>query len=138
MIRRFVDWLALTSTERTVILFLTLTLLIGAAIRFYEDAHPQDRKFDYTALDSSFAVFSRSTASDSTLDDGGAERRTVNINAATKAELSGLPGVGDVLADRILRKREELGSFGSVADLQKVKGISNKKFEKIRPLVAVQ
>ena len=138
MIQRLINWLALTPTERNVILFLTLTLVIGAAIRFYQERISPDRQFDYTSVDSTFAVFQKRVASDSIRREQGGPNRIININVATKAELTSLPGIGDVLADRIIRQREEQGEFESISELQKVKGISKKKFEKLKPLIAVQ
>jgi competence protein ComEA len=138
MIQRLINWLALTPTERNVILFLALTLVVGAAIRFYQETVPPNRQFDYTALDSTFAVFQKRLASDSIRQEEGASNRVVNINMATKSELTVLPGIGDVLADRIIRQREEQGEFETISDLQKVKGISKKKFEKLKPFIAVQ
>jgi comEA protein len=138
MIQRLINWLALTPTERNVILFLTLTLVVGAAIRFYQERIPPDRQFDYTSVDSTFAVFQKRVTTDSIRQNDGASNRVVNINIATKAELTSLPGIGAILADRIIRQREEQGEFETISELQKVKGISKKKFEKLKPLVAVQ
>ena len=138
MIQRLINWLSLTPTERNVILFLTLTLVIGAAIRFYQDAYPPNRQFDYSAVDSSFAVFQKRMPSDSLRREASEPNRLVNINLATKAELTGLPGIGDVLADRIISQREEQGGFETISDLQKIKGISKKKLDKLKPLIAVQ
>jgi comEA protein len=138
MIQRLINWLALTPTERNVILFLTLTLVVGAAIRYYQASVPQNRQFDYTSVDSTFAVFQKRLASDSIRQAEGALKRVVNINRATKAELTTLPGIGDALADRIIRQREEQGAFETISDVQKIKGISKKKFEKLKPLIAVQ
>ena len=138
MIQRLINWLALTPTERNVILFLTLTLVVGAAIRYYQESVPPNRQFDYSAVDSTFAVFQKNLASDSIRKEDGASNRVININMATKAELTSLPGIGDALADRIIRQREELGEFETITDLQKIKGISKKKFDKLKLLIAVQ
>jgi comEA protein len=112
--------------------------VIGAAIRFYQERYSPDRQFDYTSVDSTFAVFQKRVTTDSLRQSDGASNRVVNINIATKAELTNLPGIGAVLADRIIRQREEQGEFESISELQKVKGISKKKFEKLKPLIAVQ
>ena len=138
MIQRLINWLALTPTERNVILFLTLTLVIGAAIRSYQDSVPSNRPFDYSAIDSTFAVFQKRAASDSVREEKSSTGLVVNINVANKAQLTSLPGIGDVLADRIIRQREEQGEFETIEDLQRVKGISKKKFEKLKPLIAVE
>ena len=61
----------------------------------------------------------------------------VNINKATAEELDAIRGVGPVLADRIVKFREQNGAFKSVEDLSKVRGISGSKFQKIKNQVAV-
>ncbi len=61
----------------------------------------------------------------------------VNLNAAGEAELQTLPGIGPVLAERIVRYREENGPFATVDDLTGVKGIGEKKLEALRPYVTI-
>lgn len=61
----------------------------------------------------------------------------VNLNTATLQELETLPGIGPVLAQRIIDYREANGPFQSVEDLLKVKGIGASLLEKIRELVEV-
>ena len=55
----------------------------------------------------------------------------ININTAQKQDLIQLPNVGVVTAERIMRYREDFGSFKSADDLLKVKGIGPKTLEKI-------
>ena len=61
----------------------------------------------------------------------------INLNAATLAELDSLPGVGPVLAQRILDAREAQGGFKSVSDLRKVDGIGDSRYEQLKELVVV-
>ena len=61
----------------------------------------------------------------------------VNLNTATLADLDTLPGVGPVLAQRILDAREAQGGFKSVADLRKVDGIGDSRYEQLKDLVTV-
>jgi comEA protein len=138
MLQRFVNWLALTRSEQRVLLFLSATLIVGAGIRLYQETYPTKRQFDYRSIDSSFAVFKEKPAADSVRQKGSPPGQAVNINTATKEELVALPGIGSTLADRIISFRENEGEFGSVEDLQQVKGISKKKLEKLKPHVTVQ
>ncbi len=62
----------------------------------------------------------------------------MNINTASVEELRGLPGVGKTVAERIVSYREANGPFKSPEDLIKVKGIGQKKLEKILPLITVE
>lgn len=61
----------------------------------------------------------------------------VNINSADIEILKTLPGVGDVLGQRILDKREELGKFTSIDQLNDVSGIGDKKFSDIKDKVTI-
>ena len=56
----------------------------------------------------------------------------VHLNTATAAELTALPGVGDITAQRILEYRAAHG-FTSIEDVMKVKGIGKAKFSKMQP-----
>ena len=61
----------------------------------------------------------------------------IDLNRATGHDFEGLPGVGPKLAERILAYRRSIGAFHSLDELQAVKGIGSKTFERIRPLVTV-
>jgi competence protein ComEA len=61
----------------------------------------------------------------------------VDLNTATAAQLEELPGVGPVLAQRIVDWRTEHGRFSSVDELQEVSGVGEKKFADLRPHVRV-
>ena len=60
--------------------------------------------------------------------------RRINVNTATQAELEALPGVGPVIARRIIEGRP----YRSVEELERVKGIGKKRLEEIRPMVAAE
>ena len=76
----------------------------------------------------------RSSASKSTEEKTGFP---VNINTASKKELDALPGIGEVLAQRIIDYRKANGPFSSVDDLIKIKGIGEKTLAKLKPYATV-
>ena len=59
----------------------------------------------------------------------------IDINTATQEQLETLPGIGPVLAGRIIQYRRQHGRFGSVDELLEVKGIGTKRLGELRPLV---
>ncbi|MGH3368537.1 MAG: helix-hairpin-helix domain-containing protein [Nocardioidaceae bacterium] len=61
----------------------------------------------------------------------------LDLNTATSAQLEELPGVGPVLAQRIIDWRTEHGRFSSIDELQEVSGVGAKKFESLRSHVRV-
>jgi competence protein ComEA len=67
----------------------------------------------------------------------GATGGVVNLNTASLAELQTLPGIGAVLAQRILDYRTEHGGFKSVNELRQVDGIGDAKFAQLKDRVMV-
>jgi len=160
-LKKFNHFFGFTPTEGKVVLFLLVTFVIGGAIKLYRYHDPSAflPSFDYSEVDKEFdlrvrLIDSIDAEQKRKLADSGAatssKRKTtrvkkadrlqsvVNINTATKAELMKLPGIGEALAERILVYREQNGAFKDVSELQKVKGIGEKKFEQIRPLVKAE
>jgi DNA uptake protein and related DNA-binding proteins len=62
----------------------------------------------------------------------------VDLNTATAEELEKLPTIGAEFAKRIIEHRERFGKFRRPEHLMLVRGISDKKFRKIRNLVTVR
>ena len=61
----------------------------------------------------------------------------VNLNTATAAQIATLPGVGEKAAARIIEYREKNGGFKKIEELMNVKGIGEKSFLKLKPLITV-
>ncbi len=66
-----------------------------------------------------------------------AAKPTLNLNAATVDQLETLPGIGRKTAERIIEYRTKNGGFKRIEDLMNVKGIGEKSFLKLKPLVSV-
>lgn len=62
----------------------------------------------------------------------------LNLNTATLQELEALPGIGMILAQRILDYRARHGGFKTIDQVLEVKGIGAKLFDDIKELITVQ
>lgn len=132
------EFLALTGTERKVAMFLVGALIVGSGIRLLQEAFPGEKRFDYRSSDSTFATLSAAPLPVERGDSVSEKPKgLVNINTATKEQLVALPGIGDVTAERIILRREDVGPFSTVEDLRSVKGISKQKLAKLKPLITV-
>ena len=63
--------------------------------------------------------------------------RVIDPNRASQADLETLPGIGPVLARRIMDYRRAHGPYKKIADLRKVSGIGPKKLEKMKPYLII-
>ncbi len=137
MLKRLMEWLALTGTERKVLWFLAATLAVGAGIRLYRATFPDAPSFEYRSSDSTFAARS-AQAAEAPLTPAleGTDNR-INLNTADRAALMTLPGIGRVLADRIVQYRTDHGPFRSINALSAVKGISRRKLQQLSPYVTL-
>ena len=61
----------------------------------------------------------------------------VDLNTATQADLERVPGIGPVLAARIIAYRQHYGPFKTVYQLRLIKGVGQQTFDKIKPYVTV-
>ena len=64
-----------------------------------------------------------------------AQPALININTASAAELTRLPGIGQVLAQRIVDYRESHGAFRTTAELMNVSGIAQGRFSAVADMI---
>ncbi len=162
LLDRFNQRLGFTRSESLVVLFLAASLLLGGAVKITRTlTQGGHERYDYTKSDDEFSMRSASAnLAESTDTDTGLRNSSkikpdkrsrssspqkrkappetkINLNTANKEELMRLPGVGEVMAERIVMFREEHGSFNSIEELQEVSGIGRKKFERLSPYITV-
>lgn len=61
----------------------------------------------------------------------------ININSASASELEELPGIGEVMAGKIIDYRTAHGAFQKIEDLQLVSGLGKNVYDKIAPLITI-
>lgn len=141
--RKIQEKLGLTRSETAILLFLSFGLILGGGVKLFH-LDSATGSYDFTESDSFFAEASSkidsilaseedTLAYPSRVAKSGKEITSpIDINVATVAELTTLPGVGKVTAQRIVDYRTAHGKFGSIGELLKVKGIGAKKFERLK------
>ena len=114
-----------TFYEKIVLLVLSVSLLAGSIVLYKRNSRPYR---GITVVENGFIE----ELSIGQVEELITERSKVNINEASAEELTVIPGIGEVLAERIVGYRESHGSFYNVNDLLNVPGIGEKKLEKIK------
>lgn len=61
----------------------------------------------------------------------------LNVNNASAEQLEALPGIGASMAARIIEYRQKHGPFKRLEDLMNVRGIGEKNFQKLKPLITI-
>ena len=64
--------------------------------------------------------------------------KKINLNTASADELALLPGIGNAMASRIIDFRNSRKGFKSIDDLKSVKGIGEKKFNKLKDFIVLE
>ena len=65
------------------------------------------------------------------------EQYPLNLNTASREQLMTLPGVGEMLAERIIEYREQVGPFSAIEQIMDVKGIGEGTFVKLQTMITV-
>lgn len=116
--------------ERAILLLVTAAFLVGVGVSYYRRAGLRRQ----AALNPIAVV--RDTAV-GLAPDSVAVMRPVDLNRATPHQLDGLPGIGPVLASRIVEYRQRRGGFHNVSELRAVSGIGEKRYSELKELVTV-
>ena len=95
----------------------------------------RDRLIPLPVLDETLVAKRINTSDSLRITEKSFPEQPVSINRATEEELQVLPGIGPVMAKRIIDFRRENHRFNTVNDLLKVKGIGPKTLEKLKNFI---
>lgn len=107
--------------EKTVLIFLSAVLLIGAVINGFKKWQSRQRLVLLPIELKNTSSLSADTV--------------IDINSATPEQLEALPGIGPVLAHRIVTYREKHGPFKDISEIRNVSGIGPKKFAALKEFI---
>ncbi|MFA7361651.1 MAG: helix-hairpin-helix domain-containing protein [Candidatus Kapaibacterium sp.] len=151
-----------TRNETRVLLLLLVLLFVGFGLKLFVNHSSGKSNFDYQKAGKIFSQNSGMQINDTnplnsstivpddtikTTDSKGKTKtkkgenlaeKSININTAAKDQLVQLPGVGNSTADKIIEYRETHGSFKRIEDIMKIKGIGQKKFDKMKAFITVE
>jgi competence protein ComEA len=133
-----------TSGEKRILWFLTAIMLIGLLVKVGRNYFNQSTTNDVVARDAAQKSFregnekylASSDSQSAALWMLGLTQR-VDLNHASVEALQVLPGIGPVLAKKIVVYREKNGYFHTIDDLAKVKGIGPKLIKRWEGLIVV-
>jgi len=132
-----------TKQEQRAIIFLLAVFGAGCALLYYHKAQPAPPISVQHA--EQLSAFVESVKRDSLASEPSPvvaadmrPRGRLDLNQASYQELMELPGIGPVMAQRILEYRARTGGFSKVEELAEVKGVGAKRVEKLRAYVEVR
>ena len=106
----------LTKQERQGILFLITAAFAGIVLDFLMKVYSPTKSLAYLSRDMG----------------------KIDLNSADKDYLLSVPGVGEKLAARILEYRDKQSGFGSLEELRGIKGVTEKRYEKLKGYLTVK
>lgn len=118
-------------------LFLVASFIVGAGIWVYRHQWaPLPEPKEESSLQGQGVTFQTNHKAKEINDPGDeTDVLRISLNEANSKELEQLPGVGPVIAARIIQYRVQHGGFSSLQELMEVKGIGEKTIEKLKPYI---
>ncbi len=122
-------------------LVLLISFLLAVGVLFFHSGYFSSSSFTPALSKGSVRAESSPNVSlPETLSGGNlmALGRKIDLNRATAEDLAALPTIGPKTAEKIIADRKARGPFQKIEDLMRVKGIKEKKFERVRAFISVE
>ena len=127
-----------TDAERRGARLLAILLVLGTLSDLYRARQPEVASPLVTRAEPGAYAGTPGIESSAPADPGPGAPAGLDLNRASAAELDRLPGIGPVLAARIVEQRRLHGPFHSVDELRAVPGIGPRLLERLRPVLRVR
>ncbi|HBN44891.1 MAG TPA: hypothetical protein DD389_00295 [Candidatus Marinimicrobia bacterium] len=139
-----------TRKERLVFQFLIISTAIGLGVStirktflkpdFSKEIENEIAEFKSMSADIDLSTLNNTTENSSKTDDIKPQIavKLLDINTASKSDLLTLPKIGPVTAERIVRYRDDFGSFKSIDDLLLIKEIGPKTLDQLKPFIQIK
>jgi comEA protein len=135
-----------TQQERFVILFLIFLLVLGGSVYLYKLNHPSaapayiikdfEKKIHEEKQNKIQINYNLPSPPKEQIEKQEKKLTVkININSAGMNELQKIPGIGPVYAGRITEYRNKHNGFNSISEIKKIKGIGDKKFNKMKKFI---
>ena len=124
------------STEKADLGKVNLAYILEDAQKVYIPSTNEADNKDYVSESSGQITVVTDSAND--LIAKANEKIMVNINTANEVELQRIPGIGEIIASRIVAYRKQNGKYKTIEDIQNVSGVGTSKFQKIKQYICVK
>ena len=118
----------MSSTEKKVLVVLTLFLILGIGVRWFQK---ERSTVEFKVVPTQELEFVKQK-----FEENRTKKTQVDLNTATAEELEELPGIGPKLAQQIIQYRQAR-PFSSARDVLKIKGFGKVRYENLRPYLLV-
>jgi comEA protein len=122
----------LTKAELKALVIIVITITTAGILQLIRPVQEKSLSQDYATSDSLFQSIVSENRINTLVPAKPATHENININTASAYELESLPGIGKTIAQRIIDYRTTHGFFTSHNDLLKVKGLGEKKIERLK------
>lgn len=127
-----------TKKEQGILLFLIFGFIFGLFIRTYQIHWSKlpENKGSLVFSNNGGEPFETDVIIDHKISE--TENHRICVNNANQDELERLPGIGPVIAKRIISYRDKYGAYHSVDELLQIKGIGEKSLNRVKPYICVE
>lgn len=122
-----------TRSETRALLFLIVAFVVGVGVWAYRNRWAPLPKLSEARLIDQKGTYTTGGREEIRNADAESSQKTIILNDADRRELEGLPGIGPVIAARIIEYRERHGEFNTLEELIEVKGIGQQTVEQLKP-----